>query len=140
MRSKKPICASPRLSEASPTLPLKEFQCLIDDGPLSAFQGRSSSASFSFHFFSFLFFFFYLLFFSTPLSSKRSMVWRDVLSFVPAGELLLRLLFFFFVFCFSSSSSPLRFCCFPLMLTSLNSFPNYLCLSLSDSAAPPSFV
>ena len=35
------------LSEVSPSLPLKWFQCLIDDG-LSSFQGRSSSAS-SFH-------------------------------------------------------------------------------------------
>ena len=40
------------VSEVSPALPLKRFQCsnvrLIDDGPLSSFQGRSSSA-FSFH-------------------------------------------------------------------------------------------
>ena len=43
MRSEKPICAPPRLSEVSPTLPLKRFQC-SDDGPLSSFQGRSSSA------------------------------------------------------------------------------------------------
>ena len=27
MRSEKPICAPPRLSEVSPTLPLKRFQC-----------------------------------------------------------------------------------------------------------------
>ena len=31
-----------------PTLPLKQFQCLSDNGLLSSFQGRSSSAS-SFH-------------------------------------------------------------------------------------------
>ena len=37
MRSEKPICAPPRLSV-----------CLIDDGPVSPFQWRSSSAS-SFH-------------------------------------------------------------------------------------------
>ena len=32
MRSEKPIklCASPRLSEVSPTLPLKQFQCSSD--------------------------------------------------------------------------------------------------------------
>ena len=48
MRSEKPICAPPRLSEISATSPLKRFQCLIDDGPLSSFQGRSSSTS-SFH-------------------------------------------------------------------------------------------
>ena len=42
MPSEKPICAPPRLSEVSPTLPLKP---LIRDGPLSSFQGRSSSAS-----------------------------------------------------------------------------------------------
>ena len=46
MRSKKPICAPPSLSEISPTLPLKRFQCSSDeDGPLSSFQGRSSNAS-----------------------------------------------------------------------------------------------
>ena len=44
MRSEKPICAPPRLSEVSPTLPLKRFQC-SDDGPLSSFQGRSSTTS-----------------------------------------------------------------------------------------------
>ena len=48
MGSEKPICAPPRLSDASPALPLKRFQCLSDDGPLSSFQGRSSSTS-SFH-------------------------------------------------------------------------------------------
>ena len=52
MRSEKSICVPPRLSEVSPTLPLKRFQCssvrLTDDGPLSSFEGRSSSAS-SFH-------------------------------------------------------------------------------------------
>ena len=30
MRSEKPICAPPRLSEVSPTLPLKRFQCSSD--------------------------------------------------------------------------------------------------------------
>ena len=30
MRSEKPICAPPRLSEVSPTLPLKRFQCPSD--------------------------------------------------------------------------------------------------------------
>ena len=45
----KPICTPPCLSEVSPALPLKRFQCSSDyDGPLSSFQGRSSSAS-SFH-------------------------------------------------------------------------------------------
>ena len=44
MRSEKPICVPPRISEVSPTLPLKRFQC-SDDSPLSSFQGRSSSAS-----------------------------------------------------------------------------------------------
>ena len=47
MRSEKPICAPHCLSEVSPTLPLKNVR-LIDDGPLSSFGGRSSSAS-SFH-------------------------------------------------------------------------------------------
>ena len=41
MHSEKPICHS----EVSPMLPLKWFQCLIDDGPLLSFQGRSSSTS-----------------------------------------------------------------------------------------------
>ena len=46
-RSEKPICAPPRLSEVSPTLPLKRLQCSSDSdgGPLSPFQGWSSSAS-----------------------------------------------------------------------------------------------
>ena len=49
MRSEKPICAPPRLSEVSPSSPLNQFNVrLIDDGPLSSLQGRSSSAS-SFH-------------------------------------------------------------------------------------------
>ena len=50
MLSEKAICAPPRLSAVSPTLPLKQFQCSSDgdDGPLSSFQGRSSNAS-SFH-------------------------------------------------------------------------------------------
>ena len=49
MRSEKPICAPPRLSEVSPSSPLNQFNVrLIDDGPLPSFQGRSSSAS-SFH-------------------------------------------------------------------------------------------
>ena len=30
MRSEKPMCAPPRLSEVSPTLPLKQFQCSSD--------------------------------------------------------------------------------------------------------------
>ena len=30
MRLEKPICAPPRLSEVSPTLPLKRFQCSSD--------------------------------------------------------------------------------------------------------------
>ena len=30
MRSEKPTCAPPRLSQVSPTLPLKRFQCLSD--------------------------------------------------------------------------------------------------------------
>ncbi len=68
---KKPIiCAPPRLSEVSPTLPLKRFQCSTDDGPLSSFQGRSSSAS-SFH--------------ASPPGDR----WCDVLGFVPAGILKL---------------------------------------------------
>ena len=33
------------LSDISPTLPLKQFQCLIDDGPLPSFQGRLFSTS-----------------------------------------------------------------------------------------------
>ena len=33
------------ISEVFPTLPLKWFQCLIDDGPLLSFQGRLSSTS-----------------------------------------------------------------------------------------------
>ena len=41
----KPICAPLRLSEVSPTLPWKRFQCLTT-ALLSSFQGRSSS---SFH-------------------------------------------------------------------------------------------
>ena len=46
MRSEKPICAPPRLSDVSPTLP---FQIVpLSDGPLSSFPGRSSNAS-SFH-------------------------------------------------------------------------------------------
>ena len=46
MRSEKPICAPPRLSAVSPTLPLKQFLCcMTDDGPLSSFQGRRSRAS-----------------------------------------------------------------------------------------------
>ena len=49
MCSLKPICAPPRLSEVSPTLLLGGCSVrLIDDGPLSSFQGRSSSAS-TFH-------------------------------------------------------------------------------------------
>ena len=43
MHSEKPICAPPRLSEIFPTLPLNGH--LTDDGPLSSFQGRSSSPS-----------------------------------------------------------------------------------------------
>ena len=48
--SEKAICAPPRLSADSPTMPLKQFQCSSDgdDGPLSSFQGRLSNAS-SFH-------------------------------------------------------------------------------------------
>ena len=45
VRLEKPIRADPRLSEVFPMLPLKQFQCLIDDGPLPSFQGRWSSAS-----------------------------------------------------------------------------------------------
>ena len=45
MCSEKPIYAPPRLSAISPPLPLKRFQCASDDGPLSPFQGRSSSTS-----------------------------------------------------------------------------------------------
>ena len=47
MRSEKSIklCAPPRLSEVSPTLPLKRFQCPSDWRWPSSFQGRSSSAS-----------------------------------------------------------------------------------------------
>ena len=49
MRSENPICAPPHLSQVSPILPFKQVQNrLMDDGPLSSFQGRSSSAS-SFH-------------------------------------------------------------------------------------------
>ena len=40
------IRSTPSLSQVSPKLPLKRF--LTDDGPLSSFRGRSSSAS-SFH-------------------------------------------------------------------------------------------
>ena len=46
MRSEKPICAPPRLSEVPPTFHWSgSNDRLIDDGPLSSFQGRSSSAS-----------------------------------------------------------------------------------------------
>ena len=48
MHSVKSICTPLRPSELSPTLPFKRFQCLSDNGLLSSFQGRSSSAS-SFH-------------------------------------------------------------------------------------------
>ena len=42
----KPTYTPPHLSEVSPMLPLKRFQCsLTDDGPLSSFQGRLSNAS-----------------------------------------------------------------------------------------------
>ena len=47
-RSEKPISTPLPLSEVSPTLPFNysgSNVCLIDDGPLSSFQGRSSSAS-----------------------------------------------------------------------------------------------
>ena len=45
-RSEKPICAPPRLSEVSPTLPLKRLQfSSTDDGPLSSFQVRSAVSS-----------------------------------------------------------------------------------------------
>ena len=44
MRSGRPICAPPRLSEVfPPALPLK--LCLIDGGPLSSFQERLLRAS-----------------------------------------------------------------------------------------------
>ena len=46
MRSEKSICAPHCVSDAFPTWPLKRFQCSSDDaGPLTSFQGRSSSAS-----------------------------------------------------------------------------------------------
>ena len=46
MRSEKPICAQPCLLDFSPNLALGSFNDgLIDDGPFSFFQGRSSSAS-----------------------------------------------------------------------------------------------
>ena len=72
MRPEKPVYASPRLSQVSPM-----FNCLwnisnvrlIDDGPLSSFQGRLSSAS-PFH---------------TSLSGDR---WYDVFGFVTAGSVL----------------------------------------------------
>ena len=49
MCSEKPICAPPRLSEVFPPSPFKWFQSsTTDNGPLSSFQGKSSSAS-SFH-------------------------------------------------------------------------------------------
>ena len=49
MRSKKPICAPSRLSEVPQRwLSNSPNVRLTDDGPLSSFQGRSSSAS-SFH-------------------------------------------------------------------------------------------
>ena len=51
MRSEKPTCALSRLSEVSPTLPLRRFQCSSDCMTMalfSSFEGRSSSAS-SFH-------------------------------------------------------------------------------------------
>ena len=50
VRWEKPICASPRLSEVSLTLPLKrcQYSSMIKDGLVSSFEGRSSSAS-SFH-------------------------------------------------------------------------------------------
>ena len=41
----KPICAPSCLSEVTPMSPLKQFQCLIDDGPLLSFSGRSSGTS-----------------------------------------------------------------------------------------------
>ena len=49
LRSVKPICVPPRLSEVSPTLQLNCSNVrLIDDGPFSSFRGTLSSDS-SFH-------------------------------------------------------------------------------------------
>ena len=45
LRSGKPTCAPPRLSEVSPTLLNSSYVRLIDNGPLSSFQRRSSSVS-----------------------------------------------------------------------------------------------
>ena len=68
MCPEKPIimCSIPSLKR-SPMLPLKRFQCLTNDDPLSSFQGRSSRAS-SFH--------------TSPPGDR----WCDVLGFVPAGS------------------------------------------------------
>ena len=54
------ICAPARLSEVSPTLPFKQFQCLSDWlWPFSSFQGLDRRE----------------LHLSTPLFSRRSIVW-----------------------------------------------------------------
>ena len=47
LRLEKPICALSRLSDACPTLPLRRSSNvrLTDDGLVSSFEGRSSSAS-----------------------------------------------------------------------------------------------
>ena len=57
MRSEKPICAPPHLSQVSPTSPLKRLQCSSDRLALPL---------------------------STPLSHSDQ--WCDVLGFVPAGS------------------------------------------------------
>ena len=68
MCSEKPIimCSIQSLKK-SLMLPLKWFQCLTNNDPLSSFQGRSSRAS-SWH--------------TSPPGDQ----WRDVLGFVPTGS------------------------------------------------------
>ena len=45
-RRGKPVCSPPLLSDVFSVLPLKNANVgLIDDGPFSSFQGRSSSVS-----------------------------------------------------------------------------------------------
>ena len=69
VRSGKPICAPPRLSEASPTLPLKRFQCCCFWLTMALCRHFKEDRL--------------ALPLSTPLSSRRSMVW--FLGFVPAS-------------------------------------------------------
>ena len=62
----KPICAPPHLSEVSPMLLLKQFQCCCFWLTMTLFQGRSSTSAF-----------FY--------ASLPGDWWCDVLGIVPAG-------------------------------------------------------